>query len=171
MSLDRFVQKWCPIVDGRVLVIGSKVYEGKPDRRRLYTNALGLDQFEGEGVDIVHDLEKLPPEALGLFDHVDCVSVMEHVKRPWLAAKNIERLLRPGGSILFCAPFCWRLHNYPGDYYRYSVEALPVLFPRIDWKARAYSVGDEVRKMVPGREVNDQRWLARAETVGFGVRC
>jgi hypothetical protein len=33
------------------------VYGNKLDRRKLYRDAIGVDQFDGEGVDIVADME------------------------------------------------------------------------------------------------------------------
>lgn len=152
---------------GRTLVVGSKVYGDKPDRRKLYTKAVGLDMSPGEGVDIVHDLER-PYQ--GEFEHIDLCSVLEHVRRPWLMAKNIEALMLPGATILISVPFVWRLHDYPGDYWRMSHEALEVLFPKCIWKHRAFLVEGELVKGVPKLVIDDVRYLARAETVAFGAR-
>lgn len=73
---------------GLTLVTGSKLYRTSHDRRKLYENAIGLDMQDGEGVDVVSDLEK--PLPVGPFNHVDCYSTLEHVSRPWLAAANIQ---------------------------------------------------------------------------------
>lgn len=169
-GLMRFQRKWIGLAKGRALVVGSKCYD-KPDRRQLYSEAIGIDLEEGEGVDVVHDLEHPLPESLGKFDHVDCFSVMEHCKRPWLMAENIERALNRGGTLILAVPFVWRIHQYPGDYWRITAEALPVLFPRIEWINRGYAVGGRVRKLVPGRQDQFGNWLQRAETVGIGVKC
>jgi SAM-dependent methyltransferase len=160
-----------PPRDGRTLVVGSKVYGNKLDRRRLYADAIGLDLFEGEGVDVVHDLEQPLPAALGHFDHVDCVSVLEHVRRPWLLAQNIEAALVEGGTLLVCVPFCWRVHAYPSDYWRMTAEALEVLFPNVEWISRKYLVNGRQRKVVPGKLDTGGQWMARAEMVGAGMKC
>lgn len=169
-GLMRFQSKWIGLAQGRTLVVGSKCYD-KPDRRKLYRRAVGIDLEGGEGVDFIHDLEEPLPKSLGRFDHVDCFSVMEHCKRPWLMAQNIEQALRMDGTLLLSVPFVWRVHQYPGDYWRMTMEALPILFPSIRWIARGYAVGDKVRKLVPGRDDEYGKWLQRAETVGVGVKC
>lgn len=154
---------------GRVLVVGSHVYEKKPkDRRDLYADRLGVDMIDGEGVDVVHDMEKPLPKSLGTFDHVDCVSVMEHCQRPWLMAENIMKAMNPGASLLLSVPFCWRVHGYPSDYWRVTVEAFPVLFPRIKWKDRGYLMRGEYRKISNRVEIDGKKYIERAEAIGFG---
>jgi SAM-dependent methyltransferase len=169
-ALEDFTKRYPPRV-GRTLVVGSKCYGTKPDRRLLYKDAIGLDLSRGEGVDVVHDMEEPLPKELGQFDHIDCVSVLEHVQRPWLMAKNIERALAPGGSLLICVPWSWRVHDYPGDFWRISAEALPILFPRIRWRVRKYLVEGRPRKMVPGKTDEDGTWIARSETAAMGFKC
>jgi hypothetical protein len=69
---------------GLALVTGSRLNQHNSDRRLLYPNAIGLDMFAGDGVDVVANLEE--PLPCGPFDHVDCYSTLEHVSMPWLAA-------------------------------------------------------------------------------------
>lgn len=167
--LERFL--WKQHIDPeRVLVVGSKRYDDKPDRRFIYRNALGVDMLHGEGVDLVHDLENPLPESVGMFDHIDCVSVLEHVRRPWKMAENLELCLKDGGTILVCVPFVWRVHAYPSDYWRMTFEALDVLFPSIKWQARKYLTEGRLRKLTPTREGERGPWLARSELVAFGVK-
>lgn len=170
VGLERFASKWPPR-KGRVLVVGSKVYGKKQDRRELYKKAVGLDLFPGEGVDIVHDLESPLPDELGKFAHVDCVSVLEHVKRPWLMAANIEAALVENGTLLICVPFVWRVHAYPGDYWRMTTEALEVLFPNIQWHSRKYLVEGQQRNLVRGKRDPEGQWMQRAELAAAGVKC
>lgn len=153
-------------VTGKTLVIGSKLY-GNPDRRDLYTDALGLDMQPGDGVDIVHDLE-YPLE--GQYDHIDCSSVLEHVQRPWLMAANIEVLLKPGGTLLVCAPFVWRTHGYPSDYWRFSLESFHILFPGVEWVAGHYITDDGICDRVSGIKPDGVTHMMRAEAAAFGYR-
>lgn len=156
---------------GRTLVVGSKIYDEKYDRRKLYAQAFGVDMLPGDGVDLVHDLESPLPAVCGQFDHVDCVSVLEHVRRPWKMAESLEQCLKDGGTILVCVPFVWRLHSYPSDYWRMTAEALSVLFPKIEWQSRKYLVDGRCRNRVPGQAWKGGPWLARAELVAFGVKA
>ena len=168
--LERFSRKWLPRPQ-RALVVGAKCYGSKPDRRKLYAQAIGVDLFDGEGVDLVHDLEAPLPESVGKFDFVDCVSTLEHVRRPWVLAENIERALEPGGSLLISVPFAWRVHAYPNDLWRMTTEALPVLFPSIEWRSLKYSANGRLCKLVPRKADNDGRWIGRAEVIGAGIKC
>lgn len=147
-----------------VLVCGSKLYT-KPDRRLLYKQAIGIDFQDGDGVDIVHDLH----DPLDMkFSNIDCVSVLEHVKNPFLAAVNIQNALKDKGTLLLSVPFVWRQHGYPSDYWRFTPEAVRVLFPEIKWKfLRYFSYGNPygtVRSFVKG----DMSFLVRTEVIGFG---
>lgn len=167
--LDKFLRKNRPN-EGRTLVVGSKQYDDKPDRRQLYADALGVDLESGPGVDVVHDLEYPLSAAYGQFDHIDCVSVLEHVQRPWKMAENLERCLKDEGTILVCVPFVWRVHAYPSDYWRMTAEALTVLFPSVQWQQRKYLTDGRLRKLTPTREGAGGPWLARSELLAFGVR-
>ena len=168
MGLDVFLRQFGP--RGRTLVVGSKQYMDKPDRRRLYKNAIGLDLEAGEGVDVIHDLEEPLPDTFGLFEHIDCVSVIEHVKRPWLLCANIEAVMAPGATILVSVPFIWRVHAYPSDYWRLTIEALPILFPNVNWIKRGYLCGDELVKKPGSMTVDGQVYMQKTESVAFGVR-
>lgn len=167
MSLSKFLARQ-KIRKGRTLVVGSRIYSTNTDRRTLYEDAVGLDMQPGKGVDIVHDLEQ-PLKGHQPFDHIDCCSVLEHVRRPWLLCHNIEELLRHGGSLIVQVPFVWRVHGYPSDYWRFTRNALPVLFPRIRWYERAYLAGDKlVKRSAPTAHIDGMRWLERTELLGFG---
>ena len=169
-TIDQF-QAQFPVKSGRTLVVGAKVYGDKIDRRQCYPNALGLDLFEGDGVDVIHNLECPLPAEFGQFDHVDCCSVLEHCERPWLMCQNIESALVDGGTILLQVPFVWRVHNYPGDYWRFTTESFRILFPQIEWIQTGYLVNFEFRKKTKAVNRGEKRYLQRAEAVGFGVKC
>lgn len=157
---------------GRTLIVGSRVYADKDDRRKLYEDAVGVDMLEGSGVDIVADMEGdigMPGGELGLFDHVECMSVLEHSKRPWLIAANIERLMKPGATIFVTIPFCWRVHGYPSDYWRMTPEAFKVIFPSVEWEHLMFA--SATLKLGPKFEtikLAGHPYFARTETVGFG---
>lgn len=130
-------------VEGSILEVGSKDYGSTiPFRRELqYTGEfVGLDLSAGAGVDLVGDLSAglcgLQPESFGL---IICCSVLEHVKRPWDMAANIERLVRPGGTVYIAVPWVWRYHGYPDDYFRFSHRGVMALFPALTWRHAQFS--------------------------------
>lgn len=169
-SIDEFQARF-DVRPGRTLVVGSKVYGDKLDRRSVYQDALGLDLFAGDGVDVIHNLEAPMPAEMGLFDHVDCCSVLEHCQRPWLMCQNIEACMVPGATILLQVPFVWRVHNYPGDYWRFTTESFGILFPSIEWQNTGYLMDSEFRKAARAFNGGGRKFLQKSEAIGFGVKC
>lgn len=139
--IDQFEERYVRPKPGRTLIVGSKVYPGRQDRRKLYPEAIGVDMQGGEGVDVVGNLED--GLYLGAFSHIDCVSVLEHSRRPWLVGETIEALLEIGGTLFVSAPFVHRLHGYPSDYWRFSAHGVKALFGQIEWLAEAY-ISDKI---------------------------
>lgn len=150
---------------GRTLIVGSKLYNGKDDRRKCYADALGVDMSAGEGVDLVADLET---ENVGTFAHIECMSVLEHCKRPWLMAANLERMME--GTIFVAVPFIWRVHGYPDDYWRFTVAGVKSLFPSVTWTHEAYDHRHLCKaEDVPAvRAGEDWPHFARTEVYVFG---
>jgi SAM-dependent methyltransferase len=62
------------------------------------------------------------------FDAVFSLAVLEHVKDPFQCAKEIARVLKPGGDLMCCVPFLQPLHGYPHHYYNMSHQGLINLF-------------------------------------------
>jgi SAM-dependent methyltransferase len=54
------------------------------------------------------------------FDVAICSELLEHVSDPWAVLRDVHRLLRPGGIVLICVPFLYRIHGDPHDYGRYT---------------------------------------------------
>lgn len=170
-SLEEFEQEFVRPRPGRTLIVGSAIYREKEDRRKRYPDAVGVDMQEGEGVDLVLDLEEALPDGLGTFAHVECMSVLEHSRRPWLLAANLERLMEPGATIFVSVPFIWRFHGYPNDYFRLTPEALPILFPNVEWSAGMLASDTlQAKYRVNALKRDGHPYLARTETVGFGAR-
>jgi SAM-dependent methyltransferase len=72
-------------------------------------------------VDIVGDFcaAELPaPEES--FDTVLCLSILEHCEDPTAMVENIGRLLRPGGTAFFMAPFAYIDGHLGPDYWRFA---------------------------------------------------
>jgi len=81
---------------------------------------------------IVGDITNCPELESGQFDVIVSIDVFEHLNRPWKAADEIKRLLKPGGIVFVTTIFAWRYHPSPIDYYRYSPDALEFLFDGLD---------------------------------------
>lgn len=174
---DKFYRKFRKPAEGKTLIVGSHIYGEKEDRRKLYPDAVGVDMLDGPGVDVVADLEDwgttrrhLRP---GGFAHIECRSVLEHSRRPWLMAQHLEKLLAPGGTLDIAAPFVWRFHSYGGDYFRYTAEGLRSLFKEIEWAAVMYATGRNLSKIpkLDGQNVDKAVYLARCEVLAWGTKA
>src|SRR5262249_57577318 len=86
----------------------------------------GVDARSGPGVDLVADVECLP-HADGSIGTVLALNTFEHVPRFWKGFAEIARVLRPDGALLVSCPFFFHIHNYPGDYWRFTPMALDLL--------------------------------------------
>jgi len=54
---------------------------------------------------------------------IDCViatEILEHCSFPDIIIKEICRVLKPQGKLVFTTPFLWPLHEIPDDAFRYT---------------------------------------------------
>lgn len=113
-------------VGGRVVGDASQAMRRfMPQARRF----ISVDIHASEHVDVVGDAHYLD-ELLGAesVDAVFSLSVMEHLAYPWLFAAAVNRALKPGGIVFQSTPHTWPLHETPNDFWRFSDEALKILF-------------------------------------------
>ena len=89
--------------------------------------------------DITDCREAVPDES---FDLVVSSDVFEHINRPWLAATEIARILRPGGLAITHTLFAWRNHPRPIDYWRFSKECLEFLFADLECLETGYDLSE-----------------------------
>jgi SAM-dependent methyltransferase len=68
------------------------------------------------------------PDLVGRCAVIYSNNVFEHLRRPWLAARNIGSLLMEGGVCITVVPFSQRYHESPSDYFRYTHKGLEALF-------------------------------------------
>ena len=91
----------------------------------------GADSETISGISVVADGQRLPfPDAS--FDLVLSNQVLEHVADPRKVADELKRLVSVRGYLLLSCPFVWEIHNYPGDFWRFTAQALELLFAEMD---------------------------------------
>ncbi|WP_057464625.1 methyltransferase domain-containing protein [Pseudovibrio sp. POLY-S9] len=66
------------------------------------------------------------------FDFIFSVDVFEHLRKPWKAADEIKRLIKPGGIVFISTVFSWRYHPSPIDFWRFSPAGLESLFEGLE---------------------------------------
>ena len=69
--------------------------------------------------DILLTSEILPFENAE-FDTILLTEVIEHIPDPFLAVKEVSRILKPGGILLLTWPFNYPMHEMPNDHFRYT---------------------------------------------------
>lgn len=119
----------------KILEIGSLQIKNQKqliNLRSLFKskNYIGIDIRKGPGVDKVINGEKLPFKKAS-FDLVLCLETLEHAKKPWLIAHEIQRVITDNGIIIISVPFNHPIHLHPSDYYRFTPYGLSILFNKI----------------------------------------
>ncbi len=107
--------------DGLVLDCGA----GK--RSYYYENVVNFEIVPYDTTDVLGVGEELPFQD-NVFEAVFSLAVLEHVKDPFQCAKEIARVMKPGGKLYCVVPFLQPLHGYPHHYYNMSIEGLRNLF-------------------------------------------
>jgi SAM-dependent methyltransferase len=124
LTVHRFLRERLRACQGRVLDVGA----GEAPWRDLLKHAdyVGVDVEEAKDFgmrqrsDIVYyDGNTLPFEAAS-FDHVLCTEVLEHVPDPARFLRDVNRVLRKGGTLILTVPWSARLHHTPHDYTRFT---------------------------------------------------
>lgn len=110
--------------DGLQLNLGSGA-------RRFGKKTLNLDLLAGEEVDVQGNLLHLPVKDLSV-DTVVCTGVLEHVSDPYLAVREIYRILKFGGRVFLETPFMQTFHASPKDFYRWTPDGLRQLMGSFD---------------------------------------
>jgi SAM-dependent methyltransferase len=108
---------------------------------------INLDLLHAPGVDVVADVEQLPfPD--NLFQRIECDAVLEHVRHPERAMRELERVLAPGGLAHVVVPFCHPLHEHPKDYHRFTPDALRLLAGGLRISAEGWRTGPTATMLV-----------------------
>ncbi len=125
-------------IKGKMLEVGgSGISPGgfQPEQHKIdywgmeYTN---LDfRNDEQPHTIIGDICKAPFEDK-TFDFVFSADTFEHIIEPWVAAKEMCRILKPGGLCFVYTLFSWRYHCSPIDYWRFSPACLAYLFKDLE---------------------------------------
>lgn len=123
------------VKDGKVLIVGagSKIQFYKSifkDSNLVITSDVHL-QFSP---DVVFDVHQIPFKD-NTFDLILAGQVMEHTIRPWVSARELERVVKNNGVIQIEVPFAFPYHGAPYDFFRFTFTGIRSLFRFCDLEA------------------------------------
>ena len=118
VSTQQFLRRY--LSTGKILNLGS----GPRIISKAVTN---VDIEAYSGVSLVADVNAVPlPD--GSTSRIISNTVLEHVRDPDAAVREMYRLLEKGGMAYITTPFLYPFHSSPSDYHRWSAEGLRELF-------------------------------------------
>jgi hypothetical protein len=116
---------------GKILELGSRqVVKGGQSKRSLFPNCsyVGFDYYSDSNTDVVGDAHELSKYFGKEFDAVFSLAVLEHFAMPWVVAAEINKVLKLGGLTFHSTHFAFPVHERPWDFWRYTDQALRILF-------------------------------------------
>lgn len=121
---------------GMILDIGGNIgsFNEKTMKRLKAQRYFRLDIDPEAKPNLVGDAHKLPLKDKSI-DMIICKSLLEHLTQPWIAIKEMYRVLKKNGTLYFFIPFMIRKHAAPNDYYRFTKEGMAYLlkdFKRVE---------------------------------------
>ncbi len=145
------------LASGRVLEVGARAHPRLDVFAATHWTYEVLDIEDGscDVPVVVGDITDCGELASESYDVIVSVDVFEHINRPWLAAAEIARLLRPGGLSYTSTLFAWRYHPVPIDYWRFTPDCLDFLFSDLTRVDSGFDT-TERRRDIRGRGRRDQ---------------
>ncbi len=114
-------------ISGKTLDLGAGSAKYKSIIKQRTSEYITFDMVEKEGIDVVGDVLNLPFENES-FNTVISTQVLEHVEKPWIMVKEVQRILKKDGLCILTAPFLVPYHADPDDYFRYTIKGMESLF-------------------------------------------
>jgi SAM-dependent methyltransferase len=99
---------------------------GIKSKDQLFDNAIYLDAVHFTNVDVVSSRARLPFKD-EVFDLVVSQAVFEHLPSPFQMAREVFRVLKPGGRVLIDTAFMQPLHGDPNHYFNMTSEGLRLI--------------------------------------------
>lgn len=109
---------------GWVLDCGAGARGGRMER------VINLEIADYFSTDVLAVGESLP-FATNSFDAAVSLAVLEHVRDPFRCARELIRVVKPGGRIMASVPFLQPVHGYPNHYYNMTQQGLENLFSEL----------------------------------------
>jgi len=116
--------------------------------------------------DLYYDGRTLPFEDAS-FDTVLNVDVLEHTQEPGQVVSEMGRVLKDDGVLILTAPFSFRIHEAPHDYFRFSPHGLRLLCERASLEVQRIESYGSLPSLI-AHKVNSYLALRAARLDGIG---
>ena len=127
--IDTFLNEFDHLVKGRVVEFVPPFYQERYLKRPEIVSYDVWDVMPSAPATIVADLQSAPEIADGSFDTILCTHVLCNIQYPWLATREMHRLLDDGGVVLCTVPMVLQGYApHPADFYRFTTDSLRTLF-------------------------------------------
>jgi SAM-dependent methyltransferase len=154
-----FIEKYLKLTDS-ICDIGN---QGKDIPELASYKLVTLDITDSTCPDVVGDITKFNSHIPnGSYDALMCTEVLEHVVDPFAAIRELRRMVKKGGYILFTTPLNARIHGPVPDCWRFTEFGLKVLF-------RDFEVVYFNKLNTPGRNLFPLHYGAIVKTVDNGL--
>jgi len=164
------------ITKGKVLEIGAfkRPCMSPFPPEKFEFNILELGDRTRHDIPILKgDITNCPQLADNSYDVVMSHDVFEHIDKPWLAASEIQRILKPGGMSYTQTLFSWKLHKVPVDYWRFTPDCLDMLFSDLERVESGFDIMER-RNMKPARTIPEddygKGWLESWRVFHVGIK-
>jgi len=125
-KLEKILNEKDSVID---IGAGLKAWKDKGDRYQTNNwphleKVQVMDPVPDYNPDLIGDIHNMPFED-NTQDAIICHAVLEHVENPFVATKELFRVLKPGGYCYVYVPFLYYYHaekGYYKDYWRFSKE-------------------------------------------------
>ncbi len=142
---------------------GSLILNLGSGSKIIREDVINVDSHPYPGVKVIADVYNLPFEDNSA-DAVIAESLLEHLRSPELAIKEMRRVLKPGGLLYILVPFMLGFHSSPDDYYRWTNSGLRELLKGFQEKEVGEAYGPTNTLTYVARE-----WLAVALSFNIGI--
>jgi len=115
------------VIDEATASGGMALDFGAGLRATIEPRVINLEIADYPTTDVVAMSDRLP-FVDAAFDAVISLHVLEHLQRPWLAAREIQRVLKPGGRVICTVPYICAEHGFPDHFFNMTRSGLKSLF-------------------------------------------